>query len=215
MLPPDGDGPFPLVLLQHGLGGSADAPYIDAAGCPWARRGAAVACVDLPLHGSREDQKLAALLPVGLARPGISRSLALEFAQQAVCDLARTLDALCAQPMLDAGRVAFAGFSLGAMLGACFCALDPRPRAAALALAGAGVVPPGADAAEYVAAIAPRPVLLVNAEADTVVPREAALALFRAAAEPKQQLWFDADHETLPGEALKAMWRLLSESLGL
>jgi dipeptidyl aminopeptidase/acylaminoacyl peptidase len=53
LLLPDGNGPFPLVLLQHGAGGSKHAPYLDAARLPWVRRGAAVASIDFPLHGER------------------------------------------------------------------------------------------------------------------------------------------------------------------
>ena len=58
LLPPDGDGPHPLVLLQHGLGGSKDAPYLTAAAGPWVRGGAAVASIDFPLHGERANVKL-------------------------------------------------------------------------------------------------------------------------------------------------------------
>ena len=45
-------------------------------------------------------------------------------------------------PELDGGRIAYAGFSLGAILGALYCPTDPRLRAAALALGGAGIGPP-------------------------------------------------------------------------
>ena len=55
--------------------------------------------------------------------------------------------------------------------------------------------------------IAPRPVLFVGATRDQTIPRAATEALFAAAGEPKQLLWFDATHDALPGAALKAMWR--------
>ena len=40
-------------------------------------------------------------------------------------------------------------------------------------------------------------------------------ALYRAARPPVEQLWFDADHQALPGVALKAMWEFLTPSLDL
>jgi len=215
LLPQGSDGPYPLVLLQHGAGGSAHAPYLEATAGPWARRGLAVASIDFPLHGPRADQKLAEQLPRGFDVGGGAEVsvLALEFARQAVIDLERALDALSSMDVVDPDRVAYAGFSLGAMIGAAFCGLDARPRAAALALGGAGLGPAGADPAEYVGRVAPRPLLLVNALQDEVVPRSAADALFEAAGDPKQQLWFEAPHDQLPGAALKAMWLFLADQL--
>jgi fermentation-respiration switch protein FrsA (DUF1100 family) len=111
--------------------------------------------------------------------------------------------------------MAYAGFSLGSIVGATFCAVDPRPRAAALALGGAGVGPPESDPARTVADFAPRPLLVVGATRDATIPRSATEALFEAAGEPKQMLWFDGTHTELPGAALKAMWEFLREHLGL
>jgi len=215
LLPPVGEGPHPLVLLQHGAGGSSHAPCVEATAGPWARRGMAVASIDFPLHGPRADQKLAEQLPSGFEAGGGAEAsaLALEFARQAVIDLERALDALGSLEVVDPDRVAYAGFGLGAMIGAAFCGLDPRPRAAALALGGAGLGPSGADPAEYVGRMAPRPLLLVNALQDEVVPRSAAEALFEAAGDPKQQLWFEGPHDQLPGTALEAMWRFLADQL--
>jgi dienelactone hydrolase len=222
LLPPEGSGPFPLVLLQHGAGGSKQAPYIEATAGPWATRGLAVASIDFPLHGERADAKLSAQLARGWSGGGGAdprrRALMREVAEQAVLDLRRTLDALLTLPEIDAERVAYAGFSLGALLGAVFCAVDPRPRAAALALGGAGLGPPDTEAAidpaDWIGRIAPRPVLLVNATRDAIVPRAAAEALFEAAREPRQLLWFEGTHDELPGAALKAMWSFLSGQLG-
>ncbi len=219
LLPAQGSGPAPLVLLEHGAGGHKDSPYVDAAALPWVRRGAAVVTIDLPLHGERASPKLTGWLleSAALGRsPGpFDAILWREFARQAVADLSRALDALEGIAGLDSTRVAYAGFSLGALVGACFCALDARPRAVALALAGAGLGPDDLDAARHVAALAPRPLLLVNARHDARIPPEAAERLFAAAREPKRQLWFDATHTELPGRALKAMWTFLAPQLGL
>jgi dienelactone hydrolase len=216
LLPPGGGHAHPLVLLQHGAGGSAESPYLETTGGPWARRGLAVASIDFPLHGARADQKLAERLAplMDATRSGEAPdALLVEFARQAVIDLERALDALAAFDEVDEERMAFAGFSLGAMLGAAFCALDPRPRAAVFALGGGGLGCRALDPASYVGRIAPRPVLFINASSDASVPRAAAEAFFAGAREPKQQIWFDASHEALPGVALKAMWQFLADHL--
>ena len=213
LLPPSGAGPFPLVLLQHGLGGSKDSPYLDAAAGVWVRGGAAVASIDFPLHGARASRKHAERLGTAGSGPGIA--LATELMRQAVIDLRRALDAAAQLPELAAERVAYAAFSMGSIIGATFCGVDPRPRAAALALGGAGLAPPELDPARYVGRIAPRPLLLVGATRDQRIPRAATEALFAAAGEPRELLWFDAGHDALPGAALKAIWQFLRGPLGL
>ncbi len=218
LLPPSGDGPFPAVLLQHGAGGSRNASYLDVAAGPWVRAGAAVASIDFPLHGERASAKLAARLRAERAAPPQERAndgLGLEFARQAVVDLRRTADALQQWPTIDRNRIAYAGFSLGTLLGAIFCALDPRPCAAALAVGGGGFGPPEVDPTRYLARFAPRPVLFVNATRDATFSRESSQALFDAAAEPKEIRWFEGTHTELPGAALKAMWVFLRRHLGM
>jgi len=217
LLLPEARGPFPLVLLQHGAGGSKESDYLDAARLPWVRRGAAVASIDFPLHGERASAKLSELLLAGLADPRADgrqlRALWDEFARQSVHDLGRALDALAGHPELDAGRVAYAAFSLGAILGALYCPQDPRLRAAALALGGGGFGPPALDPARHIARFAGRPLLLVNATRDERIPRPAAEALHAAAGEPKQLLWFESGHHDLPGNAFKAIWQFLAQLL--
>jgi fermentation-respiration switch protein FrsA (DUF1100 family) len=105
LLPPSGDGPFPLILLQHGAGGSKEAEYLDATAGPWARGGAAVLSIDFPLHGERRSAKLTERVLAALARPGaLMQDAALwsELVRQAVADLGRALDAAARLPELDA-----------------------------------------------------------------------------------------------------------------
>jgi dienelactone hydrolase len=79
--------------------------------------------------------------------------------QQAVIDLERALDALAETAWIDAERIAYVGFGLGGQVGSAFCALDPRPAAAALAPSVGAALAAGPDPARYLARIAPRPVL--------------------------------------------------------
>ena len=70
--------------------------------------------------------------------------------------------------------------------------------------------------ARYIGRFAPRPLLFVNAGRDGTIPRTASEALFAAAADPKEILWFEeATHQRLPGVALKAMWQFLRPHLEL
>jgi dienelactone hydrolase len=211
-------GPVPVVMLQHGFNGSKEADYMDAAAL-WVRGGAAVASIDLPLHGERWSAKLSERLAAGIvagdARDPLGELLWTEFARQAVMDLQRCADVVTRLPEVDAKRLAFAGFSLGAIVGAVYCAIDSRPLAAALALAGGGIGPEQTDPCGFVGKIAPRPLLFVNAKDDELVSREATQALFDAASEPKQIEWFDAQHSNLPGVGLKAMWTFLREQLSI
>jgi dienelactone hydrolase len=218
LLPEDARGPYPLVLLEHGAGGSKDSDYLDAARLPWVRRGVAVASVDLPLHGERASAKLTEILLAGLATVrGSERTHALAlwegFATQALHDLGRALDVLLPHPEIDGDRVGYAAFSLGSIIGALYCAREPRLRAAALALGGGGFGPPDLDPVRHIARFGGRPLLLVNATGDERIPRSAADALHEAAADPKELLWFDSGHHDLPGRALKAMWLFLARSL--
>jgi fermentation-respiration switch protein FrsA (DUF1100 family) len=211
LLPADASEPVPLILFQHGMGGSKEAEYLNAA-APWIRHGVAIATIDFPLHGERADAKLAEHLQGG---PGDdTRALWIEVARQAVSDLRRAVDALTSLSALD-GRVAYAAFSLGAMLGTLYCASDPRPCAAALALAGGGLFPPEIDPCNHVSAISPRPILFINGSRDETVPPSATQALFESARDPKRIEWYDAGHTDLPGVALKEMWLFLRDQLEL
>jgi len=214
-----GDGPHPLILVQHGAGSGKDDPVMDSVTGRWVEGGAAVVRVDFPLHGERHDPKLslrilAALSPEASPSP-LEQSLWADLSRQAVGDLQAVLAALCARDDIDEDRVGYAGFSLGAILGAAFCAATPQVRAAALALGGAGLAPSPHDAGDVIAEIAPRPVLFVNTKHDERIPRDRAQALHDAAGEPKEIVWFEGGHGDLSGAALKRMWQFMSKELGL
>lgn len=223
----------PLVLLQHGAGGDRFSPYLQVAR-RWVEAGAAVATIDFPLHGERRSPKLSDKL-VESIRYGIlsyqtdmasganqtnvasgaadPTALWRGFARQAVADLRATLDFVLDLPRIDGERCSYAAFSLGSILGSLFLAVDERPRCAALALGGGGFGPPDLDPVSYIAAFAPRPLLMVNASQDTVVPPATGNALFDAAGEPREIEWFETGHDHLPGVALKRMWLHLQRAL--
>ncbi len=207
---PTGPIPFPLVITAHDLGGSKDSTATDALFAAWAGRGAAVAAVDLPLHGERASAKLSrrflALLDGAAVLESFDAELWIDFVRQAVSDLRRSVEALTAHESIDASRVGFAGFGLGSIVGAPFCAEEPRIRAVALARGRGGVGPVAVDPIAHVARLSPRPVLFVD-------PRPAepgAEALHEAAGEPKQVQRLDADDD-----GLEPMWKFLAERLAI
>jgi dienelactone hydrolase len=222
LLPESQSAPAPLILLQHGITGSKDAEYLKVA-APWVRGGAAVATIDFPLHGERASAKLSDRLVdavrgavaerSGAELSAVDRILWAEFMRQSVLDLQRCIDALSSLHEVNAERVAYVGLSLGAIVGAIYCAVDPRSRGAALALGGGGFGPSEADPCHWVGHIAPRPVLFVNAKADEQIPGWAAQALHDAASEPKEVQWFDATHTTIPGQSMKSIWQFMQSVL--
>lgn len=215
LLPERVDAAGFLVVTQPGLRSGRGAVEVTALCKAWVSRGAAVLLVDLPLHGERASAKLSERVTAGMRPEGVSspleRSLWVDFVRQAVADLRRGLDAAGMHPEVEGRRSAFAGFGLGARIGVLLCALEPRIAAAALAGAGAGLGPPELDPARFAAAIAPRPVLFVNARGDDTVPRQGAEVLHAAAREPKEIRWLDCSGAELPTGALEAMGEFLGE----
>ena len=67
------------------------------------------------------------------------------------------------------------------------------------------------------AEVAPRPVLMVNAEDDEVFPREAALALYEAFHPPKEIHFFPGKHVVWgsPAQWYRTMERFLREHLAI
>ena len=211
----------PLILLQHGTRGSKEAVYLDVA-APWVKAGAAVASIDFPLHGERTSAKLSerffGTLDSGSVEADegareIANLLWVDFTKQAVTDLRRSLDALTGHEEIDADRVGFGGFSLGGIIGALFCSVEPRVRGATLALAGGGLGPPEIDPCAAIGDMAPRPLLFLNTLEDQRIPRTATDALYAAAGDPKQIEWFPGGHTDLPGRAMKSMWQFFCEVL--
>ena len=212
----------PLIVLAHGLGSARNQDGMDAIGARWVREGAAVASIDFALHGERHNPKFserlhgtaAGALTGGFEEP-TSEMLWHEFIRQSVLDLRRLLDALEQVEAVDTKRLVYVGFSLGGIIGSIFCGVDPRPRGAALVIAGAGAAGAPLDPTRFVPDIGPRPLLFVGATEDETIPRAATERLFEAASEPKQIEWFEAGHRTLPGVAMKSVWQFARPLLEL
>ena len=225
--PREADGSGPALILQHGANTSKADFYIQAPARRWAAAGWTVLAIDLAEHGERV---------VGEPLDPLRRRHLIgnpAFVAEGVGDLERAVDLLEATPGVDARRVAFAGFSLGGMLGTVFTAREPRVRAAAIVIAGSfahtrywergttaaererrRAAAEATDPAFSAGAIAPRPFLMVNTEDDPVFPRAAVLALFEAAREPKELRWHPGTHHQWGAGVYKDVWQFLQRHLG-
>jgi len=199
--------PGPAVVIQHGANTSKDDFYIQSPARRWAAGGWTVLAIDLAEHGERASDP-----PLEMMR---RRRLIMkaEFVGQGVADLTAGVDVLAALDTVDPARIGFVGFSLGGMLGTVFTAREPRIRAAVIVIAGsfAGqrywergdtdeerarrrAAAEATDPAYFAAAIAPRPLLMINTEDDPVFPRDTVLTLFESAREPKELRWHPGTH---------------------
>lgn len=133
------------------------------------------------------------------------------------------LDYLTRLPGVDTSRVEAIGVSLGAPFVCIAGALDHRItrvwavhgtggsyvpleanmrrtirfaplRVLAAALANVIIAGPRLDPVRWVGRVSPRPFVMVNASDDERLPREAVDALYRAAPEPKEQIWMTGAH---------------------
>lgn len=220
-------GPMPAVILQHGANTSKDDHYIQAPARRWAKEGWTVLTIDLDQHGERSTLEPTDVMT---RRRLIGRP---EFVAQGVADLRAGLALLAARPDVDADRIAYAGFSLGGMLGTVFAAEESRVRAAAIVIAGSfahtrywergeteadrerrRAAAEATDPAFFAGRIAPRPFLMVNTESDPIFPRDAVETLFAAAREPKELRWHPGTHHEWGPGVYKDVWTFLRGALG-
>lgn len=216
-VPKSGQPPFPAVVFLHGLGDSKTRDYMQNGNYIMTRAGYAVFRIDAYRHGERK--KPGDDLGGGKKLPYWGRDLIT----QTVFDLRRAVDFLETRPEVDAGRIGFFGISLGGFIGTVFSGIEPRARVPVIALAGAGisilfadgVIPDPADEFLYyieplnfVEKISPRPLLMINARKDEIVPPAASELLYDRAKQPKKIIWYDTTHRRIPqeeafGEAVK------------
>ena len=213
-LPAGAKDPVPAVIVQHGLGDSKEADYVEAADSVLVAAGFSVLRIDFQYHGER-------------ARPGrdvrFDRGLpfmARDAWVQTVFDLRRAVDFLDSRPEIDSSRTGYLGISLGGIVGAVFCGVEPRVEAPILALAGGGLrflfkgkalsptlrqMLAPIEPLNFVGWIAPRPVLFINATRDEVIPQAATALLYRQARKPKTIRWYEGRHRTVP------VWKIMRD----
>lgn len=188
---PAGEGPFPGLLLSHGLGGSGG-QIMRSMGRRMVARGYACIAPDYT-HARREGR----WEEFGASGANIRRAQ-------------KCLERLRARKEVDGARVFAAGNSMGAFLTIGLAAADPDAVCAAAVTAGGIVEVPGTPAPSRAAAERIRvPFLILHGGADTTVPPERSEMLeevLRAAGVPcERRVYPEAGHILLGVPGLEEM----------
>ncbi len=209
--PKEAPGPFPCVIFLHGIGDDKDFMAEHKLDEPFVNAGFAFACFDQLMRGERKRQ----------GQSGWAEAAAFRVrAAHTVNDTRRLIDYLVTRPDIATNRIYLVGASYGAVTGSTAAAFDERIRAVVLTYGGGNLrklltgdalrneiklwsLPMAivawyfgsvSDPVNYIGRISPRPILLQNGKADTVVAPAAAQALQDAARQPKTILWYEGDH---------------------
>jgi len=208
-LPRKAEQPLPTIILMHGLGDRKTVDYIEAGNQYLLEAGYAVLRLDISNHGDRFKYDYDFDLTDGY------RYWTRDLITQTVFDLRRAVDFIQTRKELDPGRIGYYGISLGGIIGTIFCSVEERVDVPVIVLAGGNLnlmfgknALSGdtkdylsiIDPINYVANISPRPLLMINAEDDDVIPPITSKLLFNAAKKPKEIIWHPARHHTLPIE---------------
>lgn len=205
LLKPEGAGPFPAVVLSHGLGGNAQT-MMRSRGAELVRAGFVCIATDYT-HAGRGggpgDRAGIDFKQAGARPENIRRGLAC-------------IELLRQRPDVDPRRIALYGHSMGAFLTIALAAAAPD-RVAAAAITAGGVVQDGLDTAAPSVRVADRvraPFLILHGTADTTVPPERS-ALFKQALDaqgvPNERRLFEGVGHGLPNEKSEEVGRLLRE----
>jgi len=206
-VPKNQGSPLPVVILMHGKGDRKTVDYVEYGNEMLLENGYAVLRIDFSNHGDRIENEF------DFDLIGETRYWTRNIVTQTVFDLQRAIDFIETQNELDAGRIGYYGISLGGITGAIFCGIDERVKVPVLALAGGqlnlmfekkalsaetndfvNVIEPK----NFVKQISPRPLLMLNAENDDVIPPMMSKLLYKKAKKPKEIIWYPAKHHTIP-----------------
>lgn len=219
-----GEEKLPCVILMHGLGG--DKRMFQMLWGPLTQAGYALFAIDAQYHGERKPDDN---IPFFGLYPYRTRDALI----QTVIDLRRAMDYLQSRPEIDPDKIGYIGASMGGILGSIFAGVDARVKAPILLVAGgdwkilmeksslslwkdlmarnpeqakeALRVMDVVDPVRWIGRISPRPVLMINGDADKVVPVESNKALHEAARDPKTVVWYKGDHVPPPDQMLTVL----------
>ncbi|MFF1820081.1 dienelactone hydrolase family protein [Kribbella sp. NPDC058245] len=202
--------PKPLVLLGHGGSGHKRAARQLGLGRWFASEwDIAAVAIDGPFHGDRQHHDVTAWIGVDAVTDGM------------VDDWTATLDALINLDLVDSGRVAYLGLSMGTRYGLPYVAAANRRLCCAVlgkyGLLQSPVVSAPVDAAARVARDAPRvdvPVLFHVQWDDELFPRSGQFELFdQLGSQDKQLIAFPGTHRTSPPMAIRYWCEFVIEHL--
>ena len=222
LLSPSGPGPFPAIVLQHGM--PSRARDMTRQGMELARRGAVVIAIDAPWARS------------GDVIHWDARDSANQV--QLIVDLQRAVDLLIARDDVDSARMAYVGVSYGGAMGGLFAGVERRLSAYLLRVGDGGLLahftgaedpplPAGlSDSAwqRWRAAMDPiepihyvgranAPIYFQNGEQDRLVPPADARVYQAAGPANKKVSWYPAGHG-LDQQANVDMYEWLKQRIG-
>lgn len=223
---PRGVAHAPVCIILHGVTGHKEVPYVRAVTRLLIKEGFASIALDSQYHGDRARDDRSVRFHNYTSYTNRDASI------QTALDCMRAVDYVHSRNDTDPERIGFIGFSQGAIVGSTFCARDPRVRAVVLVVGGGNflrlypaaphdearrrtaAIAETVDPIHHVGLISPRPLLMINADRDDVVPRECTEDLFASAGEPKRIIWYDAPHSGLPAEAFGEAVAFFKKELG-
>lgn len=226
-VPRNRSGRMPAVLLLAGSGGHKDTDYVRIASDMLNTMGCIAFSIDTQYHGDRARKGRSG--DIHFVHEVVNRDAWI----QTVRDLRRAVDYLSSRPDVDARRIGFLGFSQGGMIGGTFLGVEPRLKAACLVVPGGGfvewatqkqLVPENrrrdlivgaalTDPVHFIGRFAPRPLLILAAKRDELIPETATQALVQAAGEGKEVRWYESGHVLPPTALLVDARRFLERHL--
>ncbi|MEO8577364.1 MAG: alpha/beta fold hydrolase [Gemmatimonadales bacterium] len=199
LLRPDLDTRVPGVLLLHGYSSSKEV-LSNTMGIALARGGIASLSIDLPLHGSRDEDMFeeARSNPLGL----------LKHWKRAIDEVKDAIAWLAAHSAIDPLRIGIVGYSLGSYIALQTAAAEKSVKCVVVAAGGdlpatqwTNMVRMVTDPLASVRKSSGRPLLILHGVNDRTIRREQAQALFDAASEPKTVKWYQSGHVLPPAAA--------------
>ncbi|MEQ9450414.1 MAG: alpha/beta fold hydrolase [Pseudomonadales bacterium] len=214
---PAGEGPFPIVILMHGVTGSKSQWLDDAftngglVSAGLLAKGYAVLALDAQYHGDRAVYN--DYIDVG--EMVFQRGWGVRYANlltQTVVDYRRAIDYLATREDIDVTRLGALGYSMGGHMAFILGALEPRIQATV-----ACVVPhmAGMPMTPYAFArdMGADPLLMLMGTQDRFYTREQAQALFDLVPGDNKTLHFYDSGHSLPAEYTDKAVNWLSEQL--
>ncbi len=206
-VPEKSENPAPVIILLHGKGDRKTVDYIEYGNKMLYENGYAVLRIDVSNHGDRKENDY------DFDFKGDTRYWTRDIITQTVFDLRRTVDFIATRNELDQNKIGFLGISLGGITGTIFCAVENRVQVPVIVLAGGqmnlmfGKKALSSDTKNYLSImepinfikqIAPRPLLMINAENDDIIPPLMSKLLYKKAKNPKQINWYPSKHHDIP-----------------
>jgi dienelactone hydrolase len=198
-----------LILLHGGSPKGKESGYAVAIAEVFARAGFIVLAIDMQHFGERSSSFLTKFTEAEKHdRLYNQKSTYLTWMIQLVKDVGRSVDFLVGQRKVDARRVGLVGISRGAQAGIIAAGADKRISPVVLFFGGhfdgleTGHLS-AACPANYIGRISPRPLLMINGEADSDFGRATAVdPLYARARSPKEIIWTDGGHMSFTDKEL-------------